>query len=521
MDVNGHIALYTTLFGWHFYDVIWTVLAGTGLAYLPILGAIFDGFMQSRSSGSVMSADAESALSLIEVDIFKIFLVMVLAVIPTGLTSISSDSLNYGTYSTGDTDSTYDDSFGVDPLIAATDVQVPAWWYWTMAISQGMTKAVVVAAGDGNVYRDLELAISTAAIRDPSTRYQLQVFNNECHIPARSQYYREASVSVPTGTVTPPAADDIHWVGSSFLINTAGYYDSINTRTVLPGYAYNAVSMPEFDGDPNLGGRPTCSDLWGNLSDLIYSEAERDGVPTRWEVVTGGISATERSAIIKRYIQTERFDILQNADEINSIRNQGNGFVQQGLDMVGGLASNVGLAKQVFALRGAVNSVVYGGEIVQSYILMVLYMFIPIAMLASRYSFGFLVSGSLIIFMVIFWTALWAIAAQADFLLTRALWGDGFWDNIANFTDPENATKSLVHSVVVLGLYIFLPTVSTWMLAAAGLRATSTLAHGMQGNAASQIAGSTASGGATSRAAVRNVYNGSKAVASASAKAIK
>ena len=116
------------------------------------------------------------------------------------------------------------------------------------------------------------------------------------------------------------------------------------------------------------------------------------------------------------------------------------------------------------------------------------------------------------IFTVIFWTALWAVAAQADFLLTKALWGDGFLDNIANFTDPENATKSLVHSVVVLGLYIFLPTISTWMLAAAAVRGSTVVGGASRGSGVGQISNSGSSGFSASRTAASIGASGTSAM---------
>ena len=42
MNVDSYLELFTTLFGWAFYGVLWDVLVGTGIVYLPILGILID-----------------------------------------------------------------------------------------------------------------------------------------------------------------------------------------------------------------------------------------------------------------------------------------------------------------------------------------------------------------------------------------------------------------------------------------------------------------------------------------------
>ena len=38
MTVDSYLELFTTLFGWTFYGILWDVLVGTGIVYLPFLG---------------------------------------------------------------------------------------------------------------------------------------------------------------------------------------------------------------------------------------------------------------------------------------------------------------------------------------------------------------------------------------------------------------------------------------------------------------------------------------------------
>ena len=40
MSVDSYLELFTTLFGWTFYGILWDVLVGTGIVFLPFLGLL-------------------------------------------------------------------------------------------------------------------------------------------------------------------------------------------------------------------------------------------------------------------------------------------------------------------------------------------------------------------------------------------------------------------------------------------------------------------------------------------------
>ena len=42
MTVDSYLELFTTLFGWAFYGILWDVLVGTGIVFLPFLGILID-----------------------------------------------------------------------------------------------------------------------------------------------------------------------------------------------------------------------------------------------------------------------------------------------------------------------------------------------------------------------------------------------------------------------------------------------------------------------------------------------
>ena len=56
MSVDSYLELFTTLFGWAFYGVLWDVLVSTDIVYLPFLGILIDNWRDPpRVASSVPS----------------------------------------------------------------------------------------------------------------------------------------------------------------------------------------------------------------------------------------------------------------------------------------------------------------------------------------------------------------------------------------------------------------------------------------------------------------------------------
>ena len=51
MTVDSYLELFTTLFGWTFYGVLWDVLVTTGIVYLPFLGILIDNWREPAEGG--------------------------------------------------------------------------------------------------------------------------------------------------------------------------------------------------------------------------------------------------------------------------------------------------------------------------------------------------------------------------------------------------------------------------------------------------------------------------------------
>ena len=76
MSVDSYLELFTTLFGWAFYNVLWDVLVGTGIVYLPFLGILIDNWREPAQGGEFGTVTGLS-LRRMELDLFLALLVVV------------------------------------------------------------------------------------------------------------------------------------------------------------------------------------------------------------------------------------------------------------------------------------------------------------------------------------------------------------------------------------------------------------------------------------------------------------
>ena len=68
MSVDSYLELFTSLFGWTFYGILWDVLVSTGIVYLPFLGILIDNWREPAQGGEVgrWERDSHSGAHLLE-----------------------------------------------------------------------------------------------------------------------------------------------------------------------------------------------------------------------------------------------------------------------------------------------------------------------------------------------------------------------------------------------------------------------------------------------------------------------
>lgn len=101
--------------------------------------------------------------------------------------------------------------------------------------------------------------------------------------------------------------------------------------------------------------------------------------------------------------------------------------------------------------------------IVQAFLLMAIYAFLPILLVFSGYSFQAIWLGTVAIFTVKFWSVLWAMAYWIDGHLTMLMFPDA-----KSFITPGPMFESALLDMISMSLYVGLPFLLTIILGWAG-----------------------------------------------------
>ncbi|NJD35184.1 MAG: conjugal transfer protein TraG, partial [Betaproteobacteria bacterium] len=460
--------IYTAVFGWIMYDQLWQILLDTGIVYFVIFGI----FVRIAVESFVRQGAVEGSQASIreaEIAVIGIFTVALLAGAPfinlrvgdLGTAQVCGSAATTG----GNTGTTYDDAYAA---INGRTAQVPLWWYGILAVFSGITDAAIAAVPCTPDFRVLDYKVDNTRIADPDLRRQLQLFANDCWRPALAQF-NGSHATLPPGY----AADDINWPGSQFFVDTNGYYGNTNLNLAvraseeIPRFPYNANRDTEYlPGFIPQWGRPECKDWWTNpsagLRKRILDQFNNDTltVAKAWLQSAAGGNFSQVAAentLIRKVFEGDRV-------ALTSQPSGANGFVAT--------AANAAVHWESAWMSGKLYLLKQAAPIVQSYVLMGIYLLLPFIIVFSGFSILTVFTVSLVIFALKFCSALWAIATWLDDNMMSALgvhWYDHFFDH------ASEGTADAVASLCSMVLFIGLPAL--WFLALGwlGVRGASSL----------------------------------------------
>lgn len=484
MSVDSYLELFTTLFGWTFYGILWDVLVGTGIVYLPFLGILIDNWREPAEGGEFGTVTGLS-LRRMEIELFLALLVVVLAGQPAALTALNASTLSYTPPPTltnpnpvpatvAASQSTYGSS-GFSG--SAATVNLPIWWYAVVATSSGINHAVIAGLPSAADMRTYEQQARLATIADPRLRQEVSRFFSECYIPARSKYQADQPTSAAMIELLEDfGSDDPDWLGSHIYRETPGYYDTFRASAPIANWPYIASRDTEYDAaSPPESGRPYCNEWWADdtigLRQKLVAEAD---------FTSGGLSGL--IIAIAPFLAGERqYDAVAKVVLSNAPPSWSNNDLVAYNSGTSGLFSNAEhLVKNGLATGGVIiasalfsvtmTAVLQGLPMVQAVLLLGIYALLPLFVVLSRYSISMLMIGAMAIFTVKFWSVLWYLALWVDQNLILAMYPDvNVFFQI--FTNPgEHDSKRMLLNMITMSLYLGLPLLWSGMMAWAGLR---------------------------------------------------
>jgi len=474
MAVSSYLEIFLTLFGWLMYDQIWDIIMQTGLGYLPFIGLFF-----KNIAGPVKSQEAKDASSTslrrIEIDFFAMLTVIVIAVQPT--LTIQYTGINYtkacsnqGAVTAGNTNTTYDTTF-TQANLGGQNPSIPIWWYAVLAVSGGLTDAIVLAIPCTTDIRTTTVSLDNSRIKNPQLRKQVQQFFKDCYRDARAKFFSGNS-TLPNGT--PP--DDIDWIGSQYFLN--GVYKNQRASTEVPGFTYNANRDLEYDPrvyTPTFG-KPTCYQWWtgqGHQSGIGLRDELKNQIDnnllTSFEQLVGQATGKSQQEIDNIAIRSL---VKREESTFNGMKDLSR-FNDPGLaNTLNSVAATVGAIEEATSFYPTLYLIKVAAPIIQAVVLMLIYTLMPFYFWLSSYDIGKVIFMSIIVFSVKFWTVLWALAHWLDNNLILAL--DPGWFELFK-TGQNNIVIRFVIGFITGGLFVVAPLFWSGLLTWAGFKIGSQL----------------------------------------------
>lgn len=499
MSVSTYLELYLTLFGWHMYSVFWDIILDTGIAYMPFVGMFLRNIAEPIKSQEAKDA-SNTSLRRIEIDIFIMFTVIVLAVQP--FMTVNYDGMSYtkacskaAAVKAGKTGTTYDATFSKTTIGGGT-VKVPIWWYAVLSITGGFNDAAILGIPCSTDIRLLSFKMNNARVTDPHLRRQLQLFHKDCYNSAMTTFL-DNKLPYPKTLLK----DDLYWLGSSYFL--ADLYKKQRASTEIPGFKYDKSRDLEYDAKVYIpvDGKPTCEQWWTGkghtgkvgLKDALAGQIDTSiltDFKTKVAKITGKTQAEAENIAIKTLVSREKsnFDGLRNLNAYND-----SSFA----NTLNSLAASIGVLKESATFYPAMYAMKTAAPIIQAAVLMMIYMLMPFYFVFSSYNIGKMIFMTIIIFSVKFWTVLWAVSHWLDNNLMDAIKPTWYRLDLTQ----NNLVVEFIVDFVIAGLFVVTPLFWSGLLTWAGHRVGNEMASATKEMRGGARSAGTKGGSAASNAA--------------------
>jgi hypothetical protein len=440
IGVQSYTELYTTMLGLGLYDKFWELLTQTGIAYLPFIGMIAKNITHSYVVHGTRDA-GPLALRTMEVNLIVTILLILFGVAPC--IPFDAKTISYApqcgrnngqTYYAGNTGTTYDKAF----ILPTENIKVPMWWYLVISVSEGLTNAANTMVGCVPDLRKMVTQVNMTKISNPEIKQELQDFSAMCYLPARLQLNQDQKNNVTSHLERIQedekkyGKNDIEWLGSHSFNNL--YYPNLKASREIPGFSYEAsqdINADILHSNPPAFGTPACDTWWNDqqhgLKNRVYQSLPK--------------SFFEE---FKDYLNDDKShdDILKNVISDTWISHDSNPTVQDGV--YSEIATTLGIWYHQLEEYPKLYAAREAAPIIQALLLLMIYVFLPFALIFSGYRPATFVTGAILIFSVIFWGFIWRLVSWTDSALMQALYSGWFVRQGAGATLADMIIASLV-----------------------------------------------------------------------------
>ncbi|HEY2454496.1 MAG TPA: conjugal transfer protein TraG N-terminal domain-containing protein [Scandinavium sp.] len=469
MTANSYLEYFLVLFGWMMNNAMWGILSSSGLFALPLIFKIMGVWLKIREEGADEGNKGVLAMPRIEHTIYVSFLVMLFCCFPLLPVDISTLKFDTSYAKQCGISMAAPQNSGYQGLVNDFDgrtAEVPVWWYLLHMMTKGTTQAMIAAVPCGTQLRQMRFDVQNTKIRDPVLLQEVQNFASQCYARA---YFRLKSSNNQLGDATVNA---VGWIGSSYFMNTPGYYDYYTAMTPRGQWPYNSQRDSGYT-DTGEGGYPSCKTWWSDGSQGLRQRVLASfGDDTRIEMQRQ-FPGNQWQEVALRWLVSPR-----NA----GLSGEGTTYAVGSADTTTGLtgnltrlASTVGIGLKQFEALPGFDALKQALPMIQALLLMMIITVTPVLMMFSAYEPKTIVTISFAMFALQFVTFWWALAGWLDDRLITILYDSMDQQGIANSDVPmasffSSTADGWIMNLVLGMMYVVFPMFWVGMLGWIGVR---------------------------------------------------
>lgn len=493
---TDYLEYYLTLVGWIVNNGIWSILVASGVFALPFVAIIVQEWLRARAEGADEGNKGVLSSMRIENRVWVAIVVIMFAgipFIPVDLSAIKFDMTRSAQCQVSvaqPADTGWSNAY---TTLNNQSALVPVWWFFMHSISKAITGAAVAAIPCGADLRQMRMDVDAARIDDPVLAQEVADFVHDCYGPSRARLF----MSRPT--LSDEQTNDVTWIGSSYFLNTGGFYDTYHSSTPRTAWPYDAIRDAGLAQVGSGGGYPPCRQWWSDSSSglraRLLAQVDPDLLSRigRW---AGFLSQNQvNDSVVRAVVSPRQQKMNQGAvytDYGGQIEKTWPNIVTRG-------AGDLGLAMGSLGFFPAMDVVRQALPMVLSLLKMALVICIPLVMVFGTYELKALVAVSCVEFALFFVDFWFQLARWLDSTMLDALYGWGFGANRphSNFNPLiglDNAFGDMLLNFVMATMLIVLPGFWVAALGWVGVRAGNAIQGLAAGTRDAQSAGGKGTG---------------------------
>ncbi|MGL4858497.1 MAG: conjugal transfer protein TraG N-terminal domain-containing protein [Enterobacteriaceae bacterium] len=495
MTADSYLEFFLVFLGWLINNALWIIITTTGLFALPLVLKVAAVWLKVRTEGDDEGNKGTLALPRIEQVLYVAFVVILFCAMPFKEVDLSVMKFDQTRSKQCGTNVPKPDESGYSGLLNDFNGQVarvPMWWYLVHNLSKGMTHAAIASIPCGKELRQLRFEVQHTKLLDPVVREEVQEFAGQCYSKA---YFKLKSTN---SQLTDATINSVGWIGSSYFLNTAGYYDYYTSTTPRQQWPYSESRDSGYP-DVGRGGYPSCREWWSAADIGLKARLfEAFDARTVKRMKTRGPVNWEENLL--RWLVSPQNTLISAGHETymtGSQRGTGVGLGGELKQLTSGLGAFSSQATQLPAFDALRQAL----PMVHGILMMAMVICIPLVMLFGAYDPKVVVTLTFAMFALIFVTFWWELGSWLDDRLIEIVYtGVNGYYNWFSSVGAEGWIMNLVLGAMFVVLPMFWFGAISWSGVQIGLAISQSV---MNASSGSQSAG--AQGGKIATEVVKTV----------------